>query len=73
MDYKQILQQLCSLAAPSGFERQAAVAAAELLKPWVDEVQVDKVLPLPVLLHLNLREVVCVTIRCIRKSMREVR
>ena len=38
MDYEQILSRLCALSAPSGFEAPAAEAAAELLRPLVDEV-----------------------------------
>lgn len=38
MDYEQILGRLCALSAPSGFETSAAEAAAELLRPLVDEV-----------------------------------
>lgn len=38
MNYEQILSRLCALSAPSGFEIPAAEAAAELLRPLVDEV-----------------------------------
>lgn len=38
MDYEQTLRRLCALSAPSGFETPAAEAAAELLRPLVDEV-----------------------------------
>ena len=42
MDYKGILEQLCALPGPSGFEGPVASAAAQLLRPYVDEVQVDR-------------------------------
>ena len=42
MDYTRVLQQLCSLPGPSGFEGPVARAAADLLRPWVDEVEVDR-------------------------------
>lgn len=42
MDYEGILTQLCSLPGPSGFEGPVAQAAADLLRPWMDEVKVDK-------------------------------
>ena len=42
MDYEQTLARLCSLPGPSGFEGPASRAAAELLRPWMDEVTVDK-------------------------------
>ena len=42
MDYEQIIGQLSALAGPSGFEGEVAQAAAELLRPWVDEVTVDR-------------------------------
>ena len=37
-----ILDRLCSVGAPSGFERPAADAARELLEPLVDEVCTDR-------------------------------
>ena len=42
MDYTRVLQQLCALTGPSGFEGPVARAAADLLRPWVDEVEVDR-------------------------------
>ena len=42
MDYKETLEQLCALPGPSGFERPVASAAAELLRPYMDEVQIDR-------------------------------
>lgn len=42
MDYKETLEQLCALPGPSGFEHPVARAAAELLCPYMDEVQVDR-------------------------------
>ena len=42
MDYEQTLGRLCSLSGPSGFEEQAARAAAELLRPLADEVYLTR-------------------------------
>lgn len=42
MDYEQVLKQLCALPGPSGFESRAAQAAAELLRPWMDDVRIDR-------------------------------
>ena len=42
MNYPEILKQLCSIPAPSGFETPAAQAALELLRPLVDEAWIDK-------------------------------
>lgn len=42
MDMKNVLAQLCSLQGPSGYELPVAIAAAELLRPFVDEVSVDR-------------------------------
>ncbi len=42
LDYLRILSQLCAVGAPSGFEGPAAQLAAELLRPLVDEVQIDR-------------------------------
>ena len=42
MDIATILKQLCSVGAPSGFERPVADAARELLAPLVDEVYTDR-------------------------------
>ena len=38
MDYEQTLARLCALPGPSGFEENVTRAAAELLRPLVDEV-----------------------------------
>lgn len=38
MDYEKILGRLCALPGPSGFEGPVVQAAAELLRPYVDEV-----------------------------------
>ena len=40
MNYERTLEQLCSLSGPSGFEQPVARAAAELLRPWVEEVTI---------------------------------
>ncbi len=42
MNYETVLGRLCTLSGPSGFERQAAEGAAELLRPWMDEVAIDR-------------------------------
>lgn len=42
MEIEQILERLCALGAPSGFERPAAQAARELLEPLMDEVWTDR-------------------------------
>ena len=42
MDYPQILERLCALPGPSGFERPAAECAAQLLRPFMDEVTIDR-------------------------------
>ena len=42
MDYQQILEKLCALPGPSGFEAPVAQAAAELLRPWMDRVEIDR-------------------------------
>ena len=42
MNYEQTLARLCALSAPSGFERPAANAAAELLRPLTDEVRITR-------------------------------
>ena len=39
---RQALERLCSCTAPSGFEAPAAAVAAELLRPLVDEVSIDR-------------------------------
>lgn len=40
MNYEKTLEQLCSLSGPSGFEQPVARAAAELLRPWVEQVSI---------------------------------
>lgn len=42
METEQILERLCAVGAPSGFERPAALAAQELLEPLMDEVWIDR-------------------------------
>ena len=42
LDSKKVLEELCGCAAPSGFEGPAVEIAARLLKPLVDEIQVDR-------------------------------
>ena len=42
MDIRQTLEKLCAVGAPSGFYESAAEAAAELLRPLMDEVWVDR-------------------------------
>ena len=39
---RQALERLCTCTAPSGFESPAADVAAELLRPLVDEVSIDR-------------------------------
>ena len=39
---RQALERLCTCTAPSGFESPAAAVAAELLRPLVDEVSIDR-------------------------------
>ena len=39
MEIQAALERLCSIGAPTGFERPAALAAKELLEPLVDEVK----------------------------------
>ena len=38
LDIQKVLEQLCALPGPSGFEKKAAMGAMELLRPLVDEV-----------------------------------
>ena len=40
MDYEQVLGHLCALPGPSGFEDRVVRAAAELLRPLVDQISV---------------------------------
>ena len=42
MDIQQVLQQLCALPGPSGFEGPVAHVAADLLRPWMEEVHIDR-------------------------------
>lgn len=42
MNIVQVLEELCSCTAPSGFEAPAAQTASRLLAPLVDEVKVDR-------------------------------
>ena len=42
MEIQAALERLCSIGAPTGFERPAAMAAKELLEPLVDEVKIDR-------------------------------
>ena len=42
MDHQEVLDRLCALAGPSGFEGTVAREAARLLEPLVDRVQVDR-------------------------------
>ena len=42
MDYECVLARLCALSGPSGFEEPVVRAAAELLRPLVDEVRVTR-------------------------------
>ncbi len=40
MNYDKILENLCALSGPSGYEREVAQMAAELLRPLVDELSI---------------------------------
>ena len=45
MDYthiREMLLELCSLPGPSGFERPVALKAAEFIRPYMDEVTIDR-------------------------------
>ena len=42
MNYEQTLGRLCALSGPSGFEGSVTQAAAELLRPLVDEVYITR-------------------------------
>ena len=42
MNYERVLNRLCGLSGPSGFETAAVQAAVELLTPLVDEVSVNR-------------------------------
>lgn len=41
MELKEIITDLCSLSAPSGFEERAYARVSEYLKPFVDEIGTD--------------------------------
>lgn len=42
MNYERVIDRLCSLSGPSGFENSVAQAAKELLEPLVDEISVNR-------------------------------
>jgi len=42
VETEQILERLCTVGAPSGFERPVVLAAKELLEPLADEVWTDR-------------------------------
>lgn len=42
MDLQKTMEQLCALSGPSGFEREAAQGAMDLLRPFVDEVYLNR-------------------------------
>lgn len=42
MDIRDTLERLCAATGPSGFEHSVARIAAELLRPFVDEVSIDR-------------------------------
>lgn len=42
MDIQSMLERLCSVGAPSGFERPAALAAKEMLEELMDEAWIDR-------------------------------
>lgn len=39
---REMISELCSLPGPSGFERPVALHAAEMIKPYMDQVSVDR-------------------------------
>ena len=39
---ERMLERLCAVGAPSGFERPAVLAAKDMLEPLVDEVWIDR-------------------------------
>ena len=41
MEIERILERLCTLSGPSGFERPVAQAARELLEPLMDQVSLS--------------------------------
>ena len=42
MNYECILERLCGLSGPSGFENHVTQAAKELLEPLVDEISINR-------------------------------
>ncbi len=42
MNYERVIDRLCSLSGPSGFEESVAQAAKELLEPLVDEISINR-------------------------------
>lgn len=42
MDIRKTLQTLCALSGPSGYEHGVAQTAAELMRPYLDEANVDR-------------------------------
>ncbi len=42
MDIAETLKKLCGLSAVSGFEHEAAVEVAEMLRPYCDKAEIDK-------------------------------
>ena len=42
MELETVLERLCSIGAPSGFDRPAALASKDLLEPLMDEVWLDR-------------------------------
>ena len=42
LNYEEMLRRLCEEAGPSGFEDKVAQIAAELLKPYMDEVRITR-------------------------------
>ena len=42
MKIERMLERLCAVGAPSGFERPAVLAAKDMLEPLVDEVWIDR-------------------------------
>lgn len=42
MNYERVLEHLCGMSGPSGFEDSVAQAAKQLLEPLVDEVSINR-------------------------------
>ena len=42
MDTREVLGRLSAMAGPSGFERMVAMQAADLMRPFLDEANVDR-------------------------------